>query len=185
MDALYSSRAIVNSSPDGVEIIIPAYKNTMTIALCVAMLAIGLTVLTRILNKLPDIGGSTTIVEIVISFVIIYYGVRSLLWALSGREVILADKKKITIKKENSIYNTSNDYEVNKISGLVVYEETVFHTGIFRLGNFLWALAGNTGNAICFDYEGDTVKFGNSLVGEEAQHLVSILKQGSFAEHSR
>ena len=182
MQTFYQGRAIINPTYKGMEIIIPAKKDSFVLVFLGLAFA-GLLLLEFIdpnhifhsaENGRPDTDLMIRMTGVVFG---IFLAGALWLWYLSGKEVITFSSGELTICKERSITKTKT-YKLTEAYNFRAVKEQPTGLRAFRYGRRRlpkpWHIA-NSGT-IQFDYGTKVIKFGNELDLAEGEYILERLR---------
>ncbi len=182
MQPFYQGRAIINPTYNGMEIIIPAKKDSFVLVFLglvfVGFLALEFFDPNHIFhsaeNGRPD-------ADLMLRMTSVAFGIflagALWLWYLSGKEVITFSSGELTICKERSITKTKT-YNLKEAYNFRAVKEQATDQRVFRHGRRRlpkpWHIA-NSGT-IQFDYGSKVIKFGNELDLAEGEYILERLR---------
>ena len=183
MQTFYQGRAVINLTYNGMEIIIPAKKDSFVLVF-LGLAFVGFLLLEFIdpnhifhsaENGKPD-------VDLMLQLTGCAFGIFLIgalwLWYLSGKEVISFSAGELTIFRERSIAKTKT-YTLREAYNFRAVKEQATDLSVFRARHRRlpkpWKLA-NSG-AIHFDYGPEVIKFGRELDQAEAEHILEQLRE--------
>ncbi|MDP9078049.1 MAG: hypothetical protein M3O71_11530 [Bacteroidota bacterium] len=183
MEIPYTGRAIITENFDGIDIVIPAKRNTFLMLflglwLCgwVAGESFGLSSITGIVKGVPDIFGIVWICGWTVGG---FFAIRMFWWNLAGKEIIRIGQGVLSLDKKGLFFFSAKTYDLNEAKNFRAEEEYA-PTGPFgnnRNANIFNAK--NTGT-IKFDYGMETVKFGDSIYEAEANFILQKLRDKKY-----
>ncbi len=176
MEVPYSGRAILNDNLNGFEITIPTKKNWfLTLFLGVWLYGWGMGEFSAI-----DMfnGFLVSDFEFFSFFIIIWLCVwsvagffvfKTIIWNLTGKEVITFGQGQLTIEKKGSLFSKPKSYDLKEVTKFRVKEE--------ENKSGFWGVKKDASNGtIRFDYGMKTVKFGIEVEEAEAYFIIDTLK---------
>jgi hypothetical protein len=175
----YKGRAIIEETISGLSITIPAKRKYHVIVFFIIWLA-GWTIGGGFALRMVLLGNAQDAQGFLIAWLCGWaYGELSaisiLVWMFIGKEVITIDRGILTIRKKGSLFSRPKLYKTDSIEALRVDEtlgDNVFGRKI-KTNSF----ASLFGKAIIgFDYGKKTVSFGGDIKRQEAEYIVSVLK---------
>jgi len=116
---------------------------------------------------------------IIIAAILIYavFILRSILWELWGREVIVIDDKKLVIKKQGSFFTPEKIYTLKLIKNIKIEPVKLsFMNFIVQKGPFINIVPRGP---ITFEYNGQKTNFGGVIGLDAAKKLKTLLEENS------
>lgn len=171
-------KAIIQETPNGLQIVIPSRKNMFIIIFLSIWLAGwfcgGLSAFAAILNDKSLSGENLFMIGWLIIWMVI--GTSALyiwLWNLLGKEVVVINNSGLVIKHEIFGYGRKKEYESMYIKNIRVSPQP-FNLFNFSSGLQAWGIGGGF---IAFDYGAKTYRFGASIDEAEAYQIVERIKK--------
>jgi hypothetical protein len=183
MQTPYTGRAVISQSFNDIVITIPAKKNWMLLGFiaiwffgcCAVAFTFPGGVFNRAGKDSPDL--FMTLWTIGVAWVSIFAGM-FYWWSFAGSEVVTFAPGVLTIQKKGSISKTKT-YDLSQARNFRAAEDPTpefgFHFGRRQPMPRFWNVADN--GTIRFDYGLATVKFGDRLYQDEADHVLARLRE--------
>jgi hypothetical protein len=171
------TRVTIEGGPEGLEIVIPAKRNPLVIALLGFWLVAWFMGETTALAEAVK-GGIGRLPPILVFWLLLWTagGVAALyiwLWTLVGKERVLIGASTLRMKRDILGFGRTRVYELRKIGRLqVVPQSAGSHNR-----DIVFKFSGLAGGAIEFEYELRAIRFGFSLDEAEAGMVVERMKQ--------
>ena len=183
MEAPYGGRASIIENFDGIEIVVPATRNTFVIiffAIWLCMWAVGefSTLNTFITGSNPsrDLFSIVWLCGWTLGGLIAF---RALFWTIAGKEIIKVGQGALTIDKRGALFYKAKTYDLKEARNFRAWQEYV-PRGPF--GNTRSNNAFNLGSngTIRFDYGMQTIKFADGLDEAEANFILQKLRDRKY-----
>jgi hypothetical protein len=171
------SRASVQDTAAGLEIIVPARRNlfvTLFLGLWLCGWLIGEVVVPVAFFRGGSHAGPAVFTAVWFVFWTIGGGftIYVFSWSLAGKERILVSRSRLSIKRELFGLGRLREYDRRHISDLRVSLNS-YNPIDFRAGLQFWGVGGGV---LAFDYGATTVRFGAALEEGEAKSVIAQIK---------
>jgi len=172
------ARAIITSSPKGLEIIIPSRKNIFLILFLAAWLvgwAVGeVSVPTQFIKGVKDTGALIFLSAWLVAWTIGGgFAIYAWLWNVAGKERIIINNLHLTIKRDLFGRGREKEYDMTHISNLRVSAQP-FNPFNFSASLQFWGIGGGV---LAFDYGSRTYRFGSGVDEAEANQIINTIKE--------
>lgn len=188
MERPYDGIAIIEQTPNGYQTTIPAKKHVpvmMFLSLWLVAWAVGfMFVGSAYLNDFFNNGTKGlgfdrlfTIVWLAGWTIVGLFIIKTLLWYLIGKEIILLDREQISIARKNDIFFRDKAFDLREVKHFHVEEEPLEFIFLSRRNDL--SLFKNRGT-IRFEYGFKTIKFANDMDQAEANYILETLRSSGY-----
>ena len=183
METPYNGRAVIVENFDGIEIVVPAKKNSfLTVFLGVWLCAwifgefFGLR---NVVTKSSMGSGLFSIVWICGWTIGGGMALRAYYWLIFGKEIITVGQGVLTIDKHGALFCQPKTYDLKESKNFRAYEEFE-PAGPFGNRNSKGLLNLGDSGTIKFDYGLETVKFADAMYEAEANLILKKLRDKKY-----
>ncbi|MCO5946233.1 hypothetical protein [Mucilaginibacter flavidus] len=183
METPYGGRASIIENFDGIEIIVPAKRNTFVIIffsiwLCIWTVSEFSTLNTFIIgrNSSRDIFSIVWLCGWTLGGLIAF---RALFWTITGKEIIKVGQGALTINKRGALLYKAKSYDLREAKNFRAWQEYAPRGPFGNTGsNNAFNIANN--GTIRFDYGMQTIKFADGLDEAEANFILQKLRDKKY-----
>ncbi|WP_312334487.1 hypothetical protein [Sphingobacterium sp.] len=188
MERPYEGIANIDQTPNGYQITIPAKKHIpviMFLSFWLVAWFVGVNFVgSPFLGDFYDNGNGGSGFDNLFSIVWLVlwipgglFVMKTLMWYLIGKEIILIDREQVSITRKNDIFFRTRIYDLKEAKNFHVEEEP-FEFAFWGRRNDL-SLFKNRGS-IRFEYGFKTIRFANDMDQAEANHILERLKSSGY-----
>lgn len=190
METPYTGSAKLEETYDGIDIIIPSKKNWFAIVFLMLWLGgwcMGETFAVTGLLGLGLFGKAAAGgVNLFLIFWLTgwtiggFFAFRTLIWNLSGKEVINIRQGEIKLSKKGALFTKPKVYSLNEAKNFRLFENTDSDIPFLGTGRTRNSLSIDIGGTIGFDYGMKTIKFAGGIDDAEANHILQKIRNSKL-----